>query len=294
MEWLMQLEQAITYMEDHLDQEISFDQAAGIACCSPYYFGRMFSYVAGISLSEYIRRRRMTQAAFELQYTETKILDISLKYGYSSPTAFNRAFQSVHGLSPAAARQPGCILNAYPPLKFSVQITGGDSMPYRIEKKEPIRIVGVRTNLTDDMEENHKIAPAFWNQMWQGDLLPRICSLSNQKPDGILGLSVYHSPEEIFYYIAAATDRAVPEGMHEYEIPASAWVIFESDGPFKENIQTIFKRFFTEWLPFSGYVYAQLPDLEIYPASNTKTPGGHSEVWIGIKRKGVNNDKLSD
>ena len=284
MEWLRQLEQAITYIEEHLDQEISYDRTARIACCSTYYFGRMFSYVAGITLSEYIRRRRMTQAAFELQHSETKILDISLKYGYSSPTAFNRAFQAVHGLSPAAARVPGCVLNAYPPLKFSVRITGGDSMPYRIEEKEAIRIVGVRTRLTDNMEKNHKIAPAFWNQMWQGDQLPRLCELSDRIPYGILGLSVYLNPENIFYYIAAATDQPVPEGMYEYKIPASAWVIFESDGLFKENIQTIFQRFFTEWLPFSGYTYAELPDIEIYPANSTKTPGGHSEVWIGIKK----------
>jgi len=285
MEWLMQLEQAITYLEDHLDDEISYDMAARIACCSTYYFGRMFSYVAGISLSEYVRRRRMTQAAFELQHSDLKILDIALKYGYSSPTAFNRAFQSVHGLSPTLARSPGRIMNAYPPLKFSVQVTGGDAMPYRIEEKAAIRIVGVRTRLTANMEENHQIAPSFWNRMWQGHELPQICGLSNQPPHGILGVSVYHNPDEIYYYIAAATDKAVPDDMYEYEIPASTWVIIESDGPFQENIQSIFKRFFTEWLPFSGYTYAELPDIEIYPAGESKVPGGHSEVWIAIRKR---------
>ena len=98
MKWLENLSNAIEYIEKNLDSDISVDAAAQIACCSTYYFQRMFTYVAGISLSEYIRRRRMSQAAFELQRTDKKVLDIALKYGYSSPTAFNRAFQSVHGI----------------------------------------------------------------------------------------------------------------------------------------------------------------------------------------------------
>lgn len=104
MEWLKNLSSAVEYIENHLDQEISYEEAARIACCSTYYFQRLFSYVAGISLSEYIRRRRMSQAAFELQRTEIKVLEAAIKYGYTSPTSFNRAFQSVHGITPAAAK----------------------------------------------------------------------------------------------------------------------------------------------------------------------------------------------
>ncbi len=113
MEWLKNLSNAIEYIEDNLDKEISYDEAACIACCSTYYFQRLFSYAAGISPSEYIRRRRMSQAAFELQRTDKKVLNVALKYGYTSPTSFNRAFQSVHGITPAAAKNKGSILNAY-------------------------------------------------------------------------------------------------------------------------------------------------------------------------------------
>lgn len=92
MEWLKNLSNAIDYIENNLTGEISYEEAAKIACCSTYYFERMFTYVAGISLSEYIRRRKMTQAAFDLQTTDMKVLDAALKYGYASPTSFNRAF----------------------------------------------------------------------------------------------------------------------------------------------------------------------------------------------------------
>lgn len=116
MEWLRNLSNAIDYIEKNLEGEICYEEATKIVCCSTYYFQRMFSYVAGISLSEYIRHRRMTQTAFEIQTTDAKVLDIALKYGYSSLTSFNRAFQNVHGISPISAKTKGSILNAYPPI----------------------------------------------------------------------------------------------------------------------------------------------------------------------------------
>ena len=219
MEWLKILSSAIDYIENNLAGEISYEEAAKIACCSTYYFQRMFSYVAGISLSEYIRRRRMTQAAFELQATDIKVLDIALKYGYTSPTSFNRAFQSIHGISPASARSHGSVLNAYPPIKFSVKITGGDIMSYRIKEKEAMRIVGIRIPLTMDMEENQKLVPPFWEKTLKSSQFQEICNLSNQSPKGVLGITACQSSGKIYYYISAATDKPVPKDMFEYEIP---------------------------------------------------------------------------
>ncbi|HIR88737.1 MAG TPA: AraC family transcriptional regulator [Candidatus Fimimorpha faecalis] len=285
MDWLKNLNNAIDYIENNLDKEISYEEAARIACCSTYYFQRMFSYVAGISLSEYIRRRRMSQAAFELQRTDKTVLEVALKYGYTSPTSFNRAFQRVHGINPITAKKKGITLNAYPPIQFSVKITGGSAMAYHIADKEAIRIVGIRTRLTENIEENQINIPIFWKDTLQSKRFMDICELSNRNPNGILGISVYQDPENIFYYIAAATTKEIPIGMYECEIPAATWVIFENDGPFKETVQTIFQRFYTEWLPFSGYEYAGLPDIEIYPIVKGNPLNGHSEVWISIKEK---------
>ena len=295
MRWLENLSAAVAYIEDHLDQEISVDAAARIACCSAYYFQRMFTYVAGITLGEYIRRRRMTQAAFELQRTDEKVLDIALKYGYTSPTAFNRAFQSVHGITPTAARNGGSVLNAYPPIKLSVKITGGEAMSYHITEKPAMRLVGIRMPITADMEESQRTIPEFWENTLESGTFDEIIKLSDQEPRGILGASVYLNPDEIFYYIAVATAAEPPEGMYACEIPASSWVIFENDGHFKENVQSVFRRFYTEWLPFSGYEYAGLPDMEVYPVMPGKPVNGHSEVWIAVKkREGSFGDGVSD
>lgn len=285
MRWLENLSNAIDYIESHLDKEISYDEVAKIACCSTYYFQRIFSYVAEISLSEYIKRRRMTQAGFDLQRTSMKVLDVALKYGYASPTSFNRAFQSVHQMAPVNAKELGRTLNAYPAIRFSIEVTGGNAMSYNIEKKEAMRIVGIRTNLSENMEKNLNQVPKFWDNILQTQKLQTIAMLGNHEPAGILGISVYKNPRNIFYYIASATDHPALPGMDEFQIPASTWVIFENDGYVKENVQNLFKRFYREWLPFSGYEYAGLPDIEVYPIYNGKLTKGHSEVWIAVKEK---------
>lgn len=284
MEWLKNLSRAIDYIENNLDKTISYEEAAKIACCSTCYFQRMFSYAAGISLAEYIRRRRMTQAAFELQSTDKRVLEIALQFGYTYPTSFNRAFQAVHGSSPTAVKNRCGSVNAYLPMRFSVQVTGESAMPYRMEEKGAMRVVGVRTPLTADMEHNRTVAPLFWEKILRSGQFRELSGLANQTPRGLLGITACQSPDRIDYYIATATDKPVPQGMHEFWIPSATWVVFESTGSFKEAVQEVFCRFLTEWLPFSGYTYAELPDIEVYPFGED-SQNGKSEVWIAIKKE---------
>lgn len=95
----------------------------------------------------------MSQAAFDLQRCDARVLDVALKYGYTSPTAFNRAFQKVHGIPPTAAKNIGKTLHAYPPIQFSVNITGGSPMAYYIAEKRELRFAGIRIRLCEEMEE---------------------------------------------------------------------------------------------------------------------------------------------
>jgi len=135
-------------------------------------------------------------------------------------------------------------------------------MAYYITEKQPLRMVGIRIPMVEDMEENLRIVPKFWKSTLQGNQFLQICRLSNQKSNEILGISVYENPKEIYYYIGVATNAPAPSTMYEYEIPAATWVVFENNGRFKEDVQSVFKRFYMEWLPFSGYKYAKLPDIE--------------------------------
>ena len=135
MDWIGRLNQAIAYIEEHITEEIDYAQVAKITYCSSYHFQRMFSYIADIPLPEYIRRRKMSLAAIDLQQGDSKVIDIALKYGYSSPTAFNRAFQSIHGIAPSRAKESGVLLKAYPTVSFKLIAKGVEKMEFRIEKK---------------------------------------------------------------------------------------------------------------------------------------------------------------
>ena len=116
MEWIERLNNTMDYIENHLTDTIDYEQLGRIACCSAYHFQRMFTYMAGATLSEYIRRRKMSLAAVDLQGGDAKVIEIAAKYGYNSPTAFNRAFQAVHGIAPSAVKNEGVSLKSLPPM----------------------------------------------------------------------------------------------------------------------------------------------------------------------------------
>lgn len=151
MEWIEKLNQSISYIEEHLTDEIDYGRLGQIACCSSYHYQRMFTYMAGITLSEYIRRRKMSLAAVELQNKE-KVIDVANRYGYSSPTAFNRAFQSIHGIAPSQVKNEGVSIRSYPPMTFKMIVKGAEELNYRIETKEAFRIVGISAPLHKELE----------------------------------------------------------------------------------------------------------------------------------------------
>ena len=122
MGWVENLNKSVSYIEDNLAGSVDYNEAARIACCSTFQYQRMFSYIAGVTLSEYIRRRRMTLAAFDLQNGSSRIIDIALKYGYESPTSFTRAFRNVHGTSPSLVRKNGVTLKSYSRIFFNMSI----------------------------------------------------------------------------------------------------------------------------------------------------------------------------
>lgn len=285
MEWLDRLNQSINYIENNLTGEIDFDYAAKIACCSSFHFQRMFSYIANVSLAEYIRRRRMTLAAFELQNSDIKIIDLALKYGYESPTSFSRAFQNMHGVAPSSARNEGVQLKAYSRITLLISIKGEVEMNYKIEKREAFRIVGVKEHMELNVEENFVLVPQFWAETFKNGMFDKICQLSNQEPFGVLGVSTCMNGRDFDYYIACATDKPVPENMSEYQVPAATWAIFECIGPMPTAIQELQKRIITEWLPTSGYEYADAPDIEVYPAGDSTSPDYKTEVWLPVVKK---------
>ncbi len=284
MDWISRLNDTITYIEKHLTEEIDYAVLGQMACCSSFHYQRMFTYMAGVPLSEYIRRRRMTKAVTDLQ-GGAKIIDVAYKYGYSSPTSFNRAFQSVHGVAPSMAKENGVILKSFLPLSFKITIKGVEEMEFRIEQKENIRIVGMSMPLHKEIEKNFAEVPQMWGKAQADGTIEKLITMMDCDPKGVLGVSVCNSKEEWKYLIAVASNLPINSSdFEEYTIPSATWAIFAGEGA-GVSIQELQKRIFTEWLPTSGYEYGDAADIEVYIDPNPQ----HTkyEVWLPVVKKDV-------
>lgn len=281
MEWAKRLNKTIDYIEEHITEDIDYGKLAQIACCSTYHFQRMFTYVAGVSLAEYIRRRRMSLAAVDLQGSNEKIIDIGLKYGYSSPTAFSRAFQSVHGIAPSALRSEGVYVKSFPPITFKLTVKGVEELNYRIETKEAFRIVGKSFPLNKDIGQNFLEVPQMWHRAVLDGTIKKIISFMNSQPQGVLGVSACGDNEEWRYYIAVSSSADIDSSLEEYRVPGCMWAVFPGAGTGK-SIQELERRIVTEWLPASGYEFTEGPDVEVY--LNPDPNDTQYEVWIPVKK----------
>lgn len=281
MEWIERLNDAIAYIEENLTGTIDHERLGQIACCSSYHFQRMFSYMAGMPLSEYVRKRKMSLAAVDLQGGSAKIIDVAEKYGYNSPTAFNRAFQSIHGIAPSALRDEGVSIKSFPPITFKITIKGVGEMNYRIETKGAFRIVGVSVPLEKEIEKNFAVIPSKWQEIATNGTLQRLTQMMNAQPMGILGISTCNDEEEWRYYIAVSTSMEKGE-LEEYTVPPATWAVFPGSGT-NDSIQELERRIVTEWLPTSGYEYGNAPDVEVY--LNPDPQNAQYEVWIPIVKK---------
>ena len=232
-------------------------------------------------MSEYVRKRKMSLAAVDLQGGSAKIIDVAEKYGYNSPTAFNRAFQSIHGIAPSALKDEGVSIKSFPPITFKITIKGVGEMNYRIETKDAFRIVGVSVPLEKEIEKNFAVIPSKWQEIATNGTLQRLTQMMNAQPMGVLGISTCNDEEEWRYYIAVSTSMEKGE-LEEYTVPPATWAVFPGSGT-NDSIQELERRIVTEWLPTSGYEYGNAPDVEVY--LNPDPQNAQYEVWIPIVKK---------
>lgn len=289
MDSLKRLNDAIQYLEENLEYEIDMVEVAKRAWCSEYHFKRMFSFLAGVPLSEYVRRRRLTLAAFELVHGDAKIIDVAIKFGYSSPDAFTKAFQQLHGVTPSEARKNGQSLKAYPRMTFQLSIKGGSEMNYRIVEKDEFRIVGIKKRVPLIYEGVNPEIAAMWQSL-NMDLINELKGLSNVEPKGLISASVNFSERlaensELDHYIGAATTKECPDHLEKLEVAPSAWAVFESVGPFPETLQNVWGRIYSEWFPSSNYEQTEGPEILWNADKDTSSPTFRSEIWIPVKKK---------
>jgi AraC family transcriptional regulator len=284
---LERLNEAMAYVERHLDERIDVTELARIALTSEYHFRRMFSALAGMPLSEYVRRRRLTIAAAEVAAGERTLLDIAVRHGYGSTEAFTRAFRAMHGVGPGEARRTGAVLRSQQRLSFRLVVEGSGSMRYRVVEKPEFRMVGKRARVPLVHEGMNPAIVAFVRGI-DPATVDRIEALSDQEPAGIVHASDKLGDDreegvELDYWYAVVTGADVPEGLDQVAVPAGTWAVFETSGEFPAAVQHLWRDVFTQWFPANPYRSRPGPEI-----SRTRISAdgrqADAELWIPVER----------
>jgi AraC family transcriptional regulator len=291
MDWAKEINDALNYIEEHITGDISYEQIAKIAYCSVYNFQRVFSYIADTSLSEYIRNRKLTLAAFDILNTEERIIDIALKYGYESQDSFAKAFKNFHGTLPSKVRTETVMLKSCPKFSFKIILEGDTPMKYQIELWPAFSVAGIKRRMKT--EQAFAVVPAIWEAAWKDGTMDRLLELfrkTDYRPSGFIGMSVggqWGNSDEMDYIMGVTNHVEVenctyvpaPDNMEEVHIKSAVWVVFEANGTLPEAVQSIYKQFYSEWLPHSGYILEDLPTVECY------FPDNRQEVWVAVRKE---------
>ncbi len=289
MDTIKKMNRALAYIENNLTDKIDYSEVARIAMCSEYHFNRMFSFLTGVNLSEYIRRRKLTLAALELKSENSKVTDIAFKYGYNSIDAFSRAFNSLHGVLPSEVKKEHSQIKAYPKISFQITVKGVDAMNYRIIEKDAFKIVGFKKRVPIVFNGvNEEIADMY--KTLTPEIVMKLKSLSNIEPMGMISASTNFSEDrmsekgELDHHIGVATTQESSDDFDILEIPELTWAVFESVGPFPETLQNIWGRIYSEWFTTVDYESVNGPEIVWHESPDTTNSNYRSEIWIPVKK----------
>ena len=297
MEWVTSIRKAIEYMENNLLNDISVQDVGTAVHVSTMYLQKGFTVMTGCSLGEYIRNRRLYQAALDLYGSETKIIDIAFRYAYDTPESFTKAFIRFHGATPSQIRNHEAHFKTFLPLRIELSINGGAKMDYQIVNKAGLQVIGFEREFS--VETSNAEIPMFWDELFNKYVINVIRSNAPANAYeqaiadhhiGDYGICVDGEKDGMLRYIIGGEYRGgpVPDGMTVFSFDEGEWAVFDSIGPLPNAIQSLSERIYREWLPGN-------PDFELAGNANVEwydpkypdkeAPDYHSAVWIPVKRK---------
>lgn len=288
MDWIISLQLAINYLEEHILEDIDFGKISINSNYSISYLQKIFSGICGITMSEYIRRRRLTIAGNDILLTNEKITDIAFKYGYDSLESFSRAFTNFHGINPSLARTQQAKLKNFSPLHLEIDITGGDIIDYKIIEKEAFDVIEkVERQNIQEIEKTQSVRN-YWRKLSDDGTINDLMKRTNDK-EHIYGIYYDQSfnKESVEYSVAVIADESnqLGCGMRKTRIPKRTWAVFDCIGPMPKAMQQLWNKIWKQVLPTSLYVPTGEYGIEVYDDGDEKSKNYHSEVWISVRRK---------
>ncbi len=283
MEWNEKLQTIIDYVENHLqrtEEMIDSEDISKIAGCSFGFFQKVFSYMNGISFAEYVRSRKLTLAGYDLKSTDLKVVEISYKYGYDSPTSFTKVFQRFHGISPTAARNPNTVLKVVPKMQNSEH----HEYSWKLEQKDHFRLVGKKVMVSCENNLHFKKIPEFWNECQCNGTFAKLISIDTAPTKGMFGIFGSYDKQlnEIEYSIMVISDQEPPQGFTTIDISNATWAIFDCRGSIPQAIQNGWQYLNEEWLVKYPFQHASCPEIEWFSNDNRFDDNYLSQIWIPI------------
>lgn len=288
MDILSSLSNAVDYIERNLCDEIDISQIARASALNEYELNNLFHSLTGMTIKEYIRKRRLTLAAFDLQSSEQRIIDVAIKYGYDSADSFRRAFVSQHNILPSAVKTKSAALNIYPPLSFEIKVKGANKMNFKIVNLEELVVYGISTPCFSADSERYELARDVWDEKYQ-HIPQKIC-------DGYDGVW-YGIWSNNSYTIARDKSNCTKENLIKTVIPSGQYAVFttECGGYAGDELPKLHSQIFDCWLPDSGYEISRDFELEVYHLATDRAKRRkerYYEIWIPVtEKKKVLNDR---
>ncbi|MCC8249383.1 AraC family transcriptional regulator [Saccharothrix luteola] len=283
------LNRLVDLVEEHLGEELDVDAVARALGTTGYHLRRMFSSLAGMPLSEYVRRRRMTVAAADVVRGEDDLLDIAVRHGYGSSEAFGRAFRAVHGANPGDVRRVGGPLRAQPQLRFRLTVEGSTPMDTRIVDRPAFRLVGHATRVP---LIHHGVNPHIQEHI---TALPpeehvRLKALGDTEPQGLLQVCDDLDPDstegsELTYLhgVAVTRDTPAPDDLDGIDVPAGRWAVFRTAGAYPQALQTTWAATATEWFPSNPWRLRPGPSIVTVLDRADDFSTATCELWLPVE-----------
>lgn len=286
---IAELNRLIERVEKHLTEDIDIARLAAELGTTEYHLRRMFSSLAGMPLSEYIRRRRMTLAVSDV-LGDDGLLAIATRYGYGSTEAFGRAFRSVHGVGPGGVRRSGGPLRSQPHIRFRLTVEGNTLMDTRIIDRPAFRLVGhaVRVPLIHQGVNPHIQAHIA---SLPAEEHIRLKGLSDTEPAGLLQVSDsvdadYAEGSELTYLhgVAIGEGTPKPDDLDSIEVPAGAWAVFRTEGEYPAALQTAWAATATDWFPSNPWRLRPGPSIVAVLDRSDDFTTATCELWLPVER----------